>query len=71
MRKTQILEVLEQGPATSTDVAAELGISVQLASSHLHNLFKRGCVKTVSTLPSSKATGGRPQRVFGTLETPA
>ncbi|MGV8863252.1 MAG: hypothetical protein ACOH2T_19060 [Pseudomonas sp.] len=39
--RTKIREILREGPATSIDVAMEMGISVRLASAHLSWMFHK------------------------------
>jgi predicted ArsR family transcriptional regulator len=69
--KKRILEILEQAPASSADVAAELRTSMKLASSHLCRLEERGLIKCLRKLAPPKGTGGRPAKLFATLETRA
>ena len=61
-RKAEILSVLERGPATSRDVADELGIPHKLASAYLGNLRFAGAVRVMQKL----ATGckGRPPNLY-------
>ena len=59
-RKAQILSFLERGPATSKDVADELGITIFQASAYLCNLRKFGVVRVLKSLP----TGYRGRTAF-------
>ena len=38
----RIREILREGPSTTGEIAAELGIMPRLAGAHLHNQFERG-----------------------------
>jgi Mn-dependent DtxR family transcriptional regulator len=44
----QVLEVLEDGPATSEDVAHDLAISRKTASAYLSDLFSQGLLTRVA-----------------------
>jgi predicted ArsR family transcriptional regulator len=56
-----VLSVLTEGPATSFEVAAELGWDVRIASAHLSNL--RRSRRVVSERAQIK-TGGRPAQLW-------
>ena len=43
-KSARCLAVLAEGPALTGEVAIETGLSPHLASTHLHNLLKRGKV---------------------------
>lgn len=43
-KASQVLRVLDEGPATTGEVAVELGWDVHLACAHLFALYKRGKV---------------------------
>ena len=49
-----ILTTLADGPATASDVAAEVDTSVQNAHYHLSNLCEAGIIRSVGTWYSSK-----------------
>lgn len=43
-RAQHICQLLEEGPATAAEIAAELGIKVTLASAHMADLRRKGRV---------------------------
>lgn len=43
-RQSHILKSLSDGPATASEISAEFGISIKLASAHLTDLRRRGKV---------------------------
>ena len=45
MIQTRIIEALEDGPATSGDIAAEIGRSVAYCSAALHKLWDAGGIR--------------------------
>lgn len=53
------LAVLADGPATSGEVAATVGITPHAAGTHMLNLFKRG---KLERRPFVKPAGGRGKR---------
>jgi DNA-binding IclR family transcriptional regulator len=67
MKKTQILEVLEQGPATSVDIADATGLRMRAVSAYLCEMRKAGFVKIAGTLPNAPH-GGRPLILYATIE---
>jgi predicted ArsR family transcriptional regulator len=43
-QEARVHKVLLEGPATSIEVATELGMDKKLASAHLNNMLRRGVV---------------------------
>jgi predicted ArsR family transcriptional regulator len=67
MKKTRILEVLEQGPATSVDIADATGFQMRAVSAYLCEMRKAGFIKVAGTLPNTPH-GGRPLILYATVE---
>lgn len=47
---SRVLEALEDGPGTSGEIAAELGMSMNVVSAYLSVLKKMGSVKVIGQL---------------------
>jgi len=62
---SRTLDVLRDGPATTAEVGAELGIAPKLASARLYDLLRRG---KVTKQPWGVCTGGRPGSMWSIVE---
>lgn len=60
-KASAVLRVLTEGPATSGEVAIELGMDPRIAGAHLCNLRRMG---RVIADESRIGTGGRPGRLW-------
>jgi predicted Rossmann fold nucleotide-binding protein DprA/Smf involved in DNA uptake len=57
------LSILQEGPATTAEVAAETGFSLKMACTYLSNLHRRGKVAR-SPYNKPNAAGPGPRRVW-------
>jgi predicted ArsR family transcriptional regulator len=60
-KRQRIIAMLHEGPVMTNEVAAELGISIRLASAHLTNIRNLGMVsvKRCEVKPESAGTSYR------------
>lgn len=64
-KASTVMRILSEGPATTGEVAAELGWHVRLACAHLSNLRRQ---KKIVSEPFHRETGGRPGQLWRVME---